>query len=103
MLPSRVDGNSHKWIDVGNRGETGKLQGRRWVEEAIAFRFYLEKKKFFATSESTRKAAGNNNIKIVHDVPLMPGNLCLSALTMLLQVIPDEIGYQLLHNYTDQI
>ncbi|KAG5623171.1 hypothetical protein H5410_008389 [Solanum commersonii] len=37
------------------------------------------KKKFFATSESTRKAAGKNNIKTVHDVPLKPGNLSLSA------------------------
>ena len=36
-------------------------------------------KKFFAPSESSRKAAGNNNIKTVHDVLLMPDNLSFSA------------------------
>ncbi|WMV17284.1 hypothetical protein MTR67_010669, partial [Solanum verrucosum] len=34
--------------------------------------FYHDKKKFFATSEFSRKAAGNKNIKTVHDVPLRP-------------------------------
>ncbi|KAG5623138.1 hypothetical protein H5410_008356 [Solanum commersonii] len=35
-------------------------------------------KKFFATNESSRMTTGNNNIKTVHDVPLMQCNLPLS-------------------------
>ncbi|KAH0674336.1 hypothetical protein KY285_014815 [Solanum tuberosum] len=34
--------------------------------------FYHGKKKLFATSEFSRKAAGNKNSKTVHDVPLRP-------------------------------
>ncbi|KAH0771459.1 hypothetical protein KY290_015440 [Solanum tuberosum] len=34
--------------------------------------FYHGKKKLFATTEFSRKAAGNKNIKTVHDVPLRP-------------------------------
>ncbi|XP_070024073.1 DNA mismatch repair protein MLH3 isoform X1 [Nicotiana sylvestris] len=71
MLSSRVDGDSHKWIDTGNQGITDKLR-RHSGRSHSAPPFYQGKKKFFSMSESLRKAAGNNNLKTVHDVPLMP-------------------------------
>uniref|UniRef100_A0A0V0HTR5 Putative ovule protein n=1 Tax=Solanum chacoense TaxID=4108 RepID=A0A0V0HTR5_SOLCH len=74
MLSSRVDGDSHIWIDAGNRGKTDELiwKKKKRRRSHSAPPFYQGKKKFFATSESSRKAAGNKNIKTVHDVPLMP-------------------------------
>ncbi|XP_055802751.1 uncharacterized protein LOC129871953 [Solanum dulcamara] len=73
MLSSRVDGNSGKWIDVGNRGKTDELIRKKKSRRCqSAHPFYQANKKFFAMGQSSRMAAGNNNIKIVHDVPLMP-------------------------------
>ncbi|XP_075091265.1 LOW QUALITY PROTEIN: DNA mismatch repair protein MLH3-like [Nicotiana tabacum] len=71
MLSSRVDEDSHKWIDTGNQGKTDKLLRKRRRSHS-APPFYQGKKKFFSMSESLRKAAGNNNLKTVHDAPLMP-------------------------------
>jgi len=72
MLSSRVDGDSHKWIDAGNRGKIDKLILKKKSRRShSAPPFYQGKKKFFVTSESSRKAAGNKNIKTVHDVPLI--------------------------------
>ncbi|KAK4712411.1 hypothetical protein R3W88_006924 [Solanum pinnatisectum] len=77
MLSARVDGNSHKWIDAGSRGKTDEFIRRNSRGSHSAPPLYQSK--FFATSESSRTAAGNNNIKTVHDMPLVPGNLSLSA------------------------
>nr|AFA41496.1 DNA mismatch repair protein MLH3-like protein [Solanum tuberosum] len=72
MLFSRVDGNSHKWIDAGNRGKTDELiRKKKSSRNHSSPPFYQVKNKFFAMGESTRKAAGNHSIKTVHDVPLM--------------------------------
>ncbi|KAH0646135.1 hypothetical protein KY290_035490 [Solanum tuberosum] len=63
MFSSRVDGDSHKWIDAGNRGKTDELIKKKKSRRShSAPPFYQDKKKFFATTESSRKAAGNNNI-----------------------------------------
>ncbi|XP_069150038.1 uncharacterized protein [Solanum lycopersicum] len=73
MLSSRVDGDLHKWIDAGSRGKTDELiRKKKSTKSHSAPPFYQGKKKFFATAESSRKAAGNKNIMTVHDVPLMP-------------------------------
>ncbi|XP_055803992.1 uncharacterized protein LOC129873027 [Solanum dulcamara] len=73
MLSSRVDGNSGKCIDAGNRGKTDELIRKKKSRTShSAPPFYQGNKKFFATGESSRTEAGNNNIKTVHDVPLMP-------------------------------
>ena len=63
MLSSRVDGDSHKWIDAKNQGKTDELIRKKKSRRShSAPPFYQDKKKFFATSESSRTAAGNNNI-----------------------------------------
>ena len=63
LCSSRVDGDSHKWIDAGNRGKTDELVRKKKSRRShSAPPFYQDKKKFFATSESSRTAAGNNNI-----------------------------------------
>ena len=76
MLFSRVDRDSHKFIDAGNRGKTHELiRKKKSRRNHSAPPCYQGKNKFFAMSESSRKAAVNNSIKIVHVVPLMAGNM----------------------------
>ncbi|KAH0770884.1 hypothetical protein KY290_014865 [Solanum tuberosum] len=63
-------------IDAGNRGKTDDLirqKKSRRIHSAPPF--YQGKKKFFAKSES--RGRQQDNIKTVHDVPLMPCNLSL--------------------------
>ncbi|CAN4083588.1 unnamed protein product [Withania somnifera] len=77
MLSSRVGVDSHKRIDAGKRGKTDELIWKKKGRRSHSAPPFYQGKKFFATSESSRGAAGNNNIKTVHDVPLMPAAICL--------------------------
>ena len=60
IVPSRVDGDSYSWIDAGSQGKTDELIRKKSRRSHSAPPFY-KGKKFCATSESSRKAAGNNN------------------------------------------
>ncbi|KAK4347571.1 hypothetical protein RND71_033910 [Anisodus tanguticus] len=96
MLSSRVDRDSHKWIDAENRGKTDELI-RKSRRSHSAPPFYQGKKKFFATSESSRKAAGNNNLKTVHDVPLMPETRAVRRLQHSAEAMCSELPQQSSH------
>ncbi|KAH0727523.1 hypothetical protein KY284_003388 [Solanum tuberosum] len=61
MLSSGVDGDSHKWIDAENGGKIDELIRKTMSRISHCSPFYQGKMKFFATSESSRKAAGNKN------------------------------------------
>ncbi|XP_016560367.1 DNA mismatch repair protein MLH3 isoform X1 [Capsicum annuum] len=95
MLSSRVDVDSHKWIDAGNQGKTDEpLRKKKKTRSHSAPPFY-QGKKFFATGESSRKAAGNNNIKTVHDVPLiMPETRGVRRLQHSAEAICSELPQQ---------
>ncbi|XP_027770217.1 DNA mismatch repair protein MLH3 isoform X1 [Solanum pennellii] len=96
MLSSWVDGNSHKWNDAGSRGNTDKLI-RKKSRSHSAPPFYQGKKKFFATSESSKTAAGNNIIKTVHDVPLMPETRAVRRLGDSTEALCSELPQQSSH------
>ncbi|XP_060192073.1 DNA mismatch repair protein MLH3 isoform X2 [Lycium barbarum] len=96
MLSSRVDGDSHKWIDAGNRGKTDELV-RKSRRSRSAPPFHQGKKKFFATSDSSTKAAGNDNLKTVHDVPLMPETKAVRRLQHSAETICSELPQQSSH------
>ncbi|KAK6798021.1 hypothetical protein RDI58_005723 [Solanum bulbocastanum] len=50
ILASRVDGDSHKWIDAGNQGKTDEIIRKKKSRRShSAPPFYKGKKKFFAT------------------------------------------------------
>ncbi|KAM3362867.1 DNA mismatch repair protein MLH3 isoform X2 [Capsicum galapagoense] len=95
MLSSRVDVVSHKWIDAGNQGKTDEpIRKKKKTRSHSAPPFY-QGKKFFATGESSRKAAGNNNIKTVHDVPLiMPETRGVRRLQHSAEAICSELPQQ---------
>ncbi|XP_049350373.1 uncharacterized protein LOC125814988 [Solanum verrucosum] len=98
MLFSRVDGNSHKWIDAGNRGKTDELiRKKKSSRNHSPPPFYQVKNKFFAMGESTRKAAGNHSIKTVHDVPLMLETRAVSRLHHSAEAICWELPQQSSH------
>ncbi|KAJ8567718.1 hypothetical protein K7X08_019926 [Anisodus acutangulus] len=96
MLSSTVDGDSHKWIDAENRGKTDELI-RKSRRSHSAPPFYQGKKKSFATSESSRKAVGNNNLKTVHDVPLIPETRAVRRLQHSAEAIYSELPQQSSH------
>ncbi|KAH0731912.1 hypothetical protein KY289_003100 [Solanum tuberosum] len=98
MLFSGVDGNSHKWIDAGNRGKTVELiRKKKSSRNHSPPPFYQIKNKFFAMGESTRKAAGNHSIKTVHDVPLMLETRAVSRLHHSAEAICWELPQQSSH------
>ncbi|KAK4712331.1 hypothetical protein R3W88_006844 [Solanum pinnatisectum] len=73
------------------------LSMRAIVEYQSAPPFYHGKKKFFATSEFSRKAAGNKNIKTVHDVPLRPETRAVRRLHHSIEAICLELPRQSSH------
>lgn len=62
MLSSRLDGDSRKWIDAGNRGKTDELIRKKMSRRSHCSSILPRKKEVLCHKWSTRKAAVNNNI-----------------------------------------
>uniref|UniRef100_A0A3Q7EPK9 Uncharacterized protein n=1 Tax=Solanum lycopersicum TaxID=4081 RepID=A0A3Q7EPK9_SOLLC len=97
MLFSRVDRDSHKFIDAGNRGKTHELiRKKKSRRNHSAPPCYQGKNKFFAMSGLQERQQEITVLRLFMMCPLMPSLFVLECLFVLL-IIDDRKRVQLIN------